>query len=556
MMLKLKRRCLIAAILSAIGFVMFFAVTTWTLVIPMIGEIKSFQDLGKTFDLFPKLPYWGILALCIICDVIFYRLSRMLYIFYRQIYKPLIEYNDFILALSENKIPPQLKLNLSSDAILTPLGQALNLVRDRIITNLNRLRQSQEREENLKKSSETANYLKSIIIGRLTPDIRQPLQSIKGFDDIMRTKSDRKNLSENEIKHYSEGIQRNIDNISTLIAQIVKFVEFDTTGKQHLIASVRTEDLLNDAVKINTLPCKERGVTIHTLFESSMPERIVVNEDFFVQALLIISRAVFRASEHGENLYIYCKSDDSKVYFHVRDSKKAPCREKLGAIFNNFNRANASFDDYNNLSTTVLGLFFIELELSKIGGSLIVTENVHANNEVIMVFDKMDILSGGAERGYGHNADNQIYTPVFQGSADSTEQVHDSGGNYKVLLGEDNPDNAMVMTEILQLYGFRVVAEKSSEDIIKSIANEEFDGVILSNSMRHKHLLKLIESIRSDKQNSAIPIAVIASKINQQKKKELKDLGVSFIMLKPINFIDFINKLKHFIYYFKLKNQK
>ena len=89
-MLGLKKRCLAAAILATIGFAMFFIITTWALIIPMIGEIKSFQDLSKTFDLFPQLPYWGIFALCIICDIIFYRLTRMLYVLHNQIYTPLI----------------------------------------------------------------------------------------------------------------------------------------------------------------------------------------------------------------------------------------------------------------------------------------------------------------------------------------------------------------------------------------------------------------------------------------------------------------------------------
>ena len=197
---KFKRRCLIATILATIGCVLFFIVTTKMLVIPMIKEIKTPSDLCKTFDLFPQLPYWGVFALCLICDIIFFRLANMLYVIYRQIYSPLIKYNNFILALAENKIPNQLKLDNSKISILTPLGKALNLVRDRIIITHNRLRKSQEREECILKSSETAKYLKSIIIGRLTPDIRQPLQSIKGFDEILRTKSDRKKLLQDEAR--------------------------------------------------------------------------------------------------------------------------------------------------------------------------------------------------------------------------------------------------------------------------------------------------------------------------------------------------------------------
>ena len=550
-MLGLKKRCLAAAILATIGFAMFFIITTWALIIPMIGEIKSFQDLSKTFDLFPQLPYWGIFALCIICDIIFYRLTRMLYVLHNQIYTPLIKYNDFILELADNKIPSQLEVDSDKQTILSPLGQALNLVRDRILTNTNRLRKSQEREESLKKSTDTANYLKSIIIGRLTPDIRQPLQSIKGFDDIMRTKSAKNILTESDIKKYSGGIQRNIDNISALIAQIIKFIEIDTVSSRTLIAPVQTEQLINDVVKLNSSQCNERGVSIHSLFNSSMPETVIVNEDFFVQALLIITRAVFRASEHGENLYVYASSDEKRVHFHVRDSKKSPCREDLSKAFNNFNRHNATFDDYNNLSTTVLGLFFIEFELEKIGGTLEVRSNNYAYNEVVMSFNKMDILSASDSYGFRNSNINQIYTPQLQTTEELEQKVYDDGA-YNVLLAEDNRDNAIVMSEILELYNFKVTAKENSKEILELIDTGNFEGIVLSNSMRHKHLLKLIEEIRSKANSRNIPIAIVASKINQQKKKELKSLGVAFIMLKPINFIDFINKLKHYIYYSKL----
>ena len=550
---KFKRRCLIATILATIGCVLFFIVTTKMLVIPMIKEIKTLSDLCKTFDLFPQLPYWGVFALCLICDIIFFRLANMLYVIYRQIYSPLIEYNNFILALAENKIPNQLKLDNSKISILTPLGKALNLVRDRIIITHNRLRKSQEREEYILKSSETAKYLKSIIIGRLTPDIRQPLQSIKGFDEILRTKSDRKKLLQDEARIYSAGIQRNIEAISALIAQIVKFIEIDTNSYSDGISAVKTTDLLNEVIKINQVPFKERSVSINTIFSTSMPEKLIINEDFFVQALLIITRAVFRASEHGENLYIYADSDAENIYIRVRDSKKLPCRENLSAEFNNFDQDHAVFDDYNNLSTTVLGLFFIESELAKLNGKLKVESNQYAHNEVSIVFKKIDILSSALDPAASHFKSGEIYTPQNNFSQIAEQKVSDDRA-YTVLLAEDNQDNAFVMSEVLKLYDFQVVAQNNSDEILKSVKTQSFDGIILSNSMRHKHLLHLIEEIRTADNGKNIPIAVVASKINQQKKKELKQLGVSFIMLKPINFIDFINKLKHFIYYSKLNN--
>lgn len=551
-MQKLKIRCLIATILATICFILFFSVTSWTLIIPMIKTIHSWQDLTKTFEMFPFLPYWGIFALCLICDFYFLYLARLMYVLYRQIYTPLLEYNKFILKLADNKIPERLAIGKGGKTILAPLGNALNLVRDRLVVNLNRLHQSQEREESLKKTSETTKYLKSIVIGRLTPDIRMPLQSIKGYDEIMRTKSSQNSLTEADIKKYSAGIQRNVDTIDALIAQIVKFIEIDTVGPKTVLSSVSTADLIQDVMKICQRHCQEREVTLNTLFSSSMPEKLIVNEDFFVQALLIVVRAVFRASEHGENLYIYSDSDDDKVYIHVRDSRKSPCRESLSSSYNNFNRKSATFEDYKTLSTTVLGLFFIEFELEKIGGKLLVESNEYAYNEVVMVFNKVDIFSTANNRKTDEFACGAIYQPKFDASEENEAKVTDSDSHYRVLVCEDNHDNATVIGEMLELYNFQVVAKGNSHEIIKTVSEESFDGIILSNSMRHKHLLCLIEDIHLSDKNKHTPIAVVASKINQQKKKELKSLGVSFIMLKPINFVIFINKLKHFIYYAKL----
>lgn len=553
-MINLRRRCLLAFWVTFFGFVLMLGATTIAVFIPLVRNLKSFESLLATSEFFPLLPLWAVILLAVIPNLLLLWIVEILFYLNRRVYKPLIACDHFILELADNRFPEPLKLPSKTSTRMVQFMNSLNLVRDRLLANANRLKLSQHREVKAKKNIDVAADLKSIIISRLLPDVRLPLQSIEGFDDIIKAKSSFNELSKEDLNAYMQGIKRSIVIISNLIVRIGKFAEIGKEMDLVEINTVRTGDIIKEVIDSNKILLNERDVKINTLFSNTMPEKVTLDDDMLIQVMLILARAVARASEHGEDIFIYCDSDDNKVYFHVRDNKKSACRENLSDLFNNFDMENAGFNEYNSLSTTVLGLFFVKVQLSQIGGELEVKSSEVANNEIVVSFNKLDILSSHIIN--SESKTERLFLPSnYLGTIEHDSKLNReefNKHNYRVILGEDSKDNAFVIKEFLEMLHFKVEHFDNSDELLKELNNSEFDGIILSNSMRHRNLLKLIKNIRAEAKNQYLPIVVLVSKINKLKERELQELGVASIMLKPINFVQLANRLQKFIKHSKV----
>ena len=61
--------------------------------------------------------------------------------------------------------------------------------------------------------------------------------------------------------------------------------------------------------------------------------------------------------------------------------------------------------------------------------------------------------------------------------------------------------------------------------------------------MRHRHLVEVIKTIRSQFNAARLPIIVLVTKLNPRKEAELQTLKVSSILLKPIRFASLVDRL-------------
>ena len=119
----------------------------------------------------------------------------------------------------------------------------------------------------------------------------------------------------------------------------------------------------------------------------------------------------------------------------------------------------------------------------------------------------------------------------------------------RVLIGEDNVDNAAALSEYLELFRFETVCCDNARHLLEMAKSETFDAIILSNSMRHRYLLDIIKTIRSQSDGMRLPIIVLVTKLNNRKEAELQELKVSSILLKPISFAALVNRLNQLCSY-------
>ena len=111
----------------------------------------------------------------------------------------------------------------------------------------------------------------------------------------------------------------------------------------------------------------------------------------------------------------------------------------------------------------------------------------------------------------------------------------------KVLLAEDDHTMVSLLTTLLKMEGFEVVALEATADVPAAVSSEKPDSILMDVNIGKQNGMDLVQTLRSDPANASINI-VMASGYNL--KEECLKRGANHFLLKPFMPDDLINLLK------------
>jgi len=120
-------------------------------------------------------------------------------------------------------------------------------------------------------------------------------------------------------------------------------------------------------------------------------------------------------------------------------------------------------------------------------------------------------------------------------SADTVSGAH-------LLLVEDEPVAAKMLTRILDLEGFRVTTAPDGVSALERMTEEPPDALITDLKMPRGSGSELVRKARAQYAN--LPIVVVTGFFTREMERELKQLGVSTVLLKPVGLRDLIDAIK------------
>ncbi len=111
----------------------------------------------------------------------------------------------------------------------------------------------------------------------------------------------------------------------------------------------------------------------------------------------------------------------------------------------------------------------------------------------------------------------------------------------KILLAEDDPTMVMLLTTLLKMEGFDVIALDINADIPAAVIQEKPDSILMDVNIGKQNGMDLVQAIRKDPANTSVNI-VMASGYNL--KDECLQRGANHFLLKPFMPDDLIKLLK------------
>ena len=113
----------------------------------------------------------------------------------------------------------------------------------------------------------------------------------------------------------------------------------------------------------------------------------------------------------------------------------------------------------------------------------------------------------------------------------------------KILICEDDPISATILTIVLKEEGYLVNLAKDGKEAIDFLNDNRYDLIITDARMPHMSGMELIEHVRNVlKLNTHV--MVLTAMMETTMKKEFLDAGANDYIIKPFETAELLKKIK------------
>jgi CheY-like chemotaxis protein len=207
----------------------------------------------------------------------------------------------------------------------------------------------------------------------------------------------------------------------------------------------------------------------------------------------------------------------SIVHFSVKDTGVGIPEEKINRIFESFSQADSSIT--RKFGGTGLGLTISSKLVELMGGKIWVE----------------------SEEGKGSTFHFTIQYIIPEKRENRTEPEKAVFNGKTILIVDDDPKDIKIFEEATENWGMKVVYAESGKKAISQMKKKRrkpFDIILINQDISDMKGLEVVSKIRNELKDNITPIIVMPSASVSISKDEKKMLGISTILVKPLNVLD------------------
>ena len=240
------------------------------------------------------------------------------------------------------------------------------------------LEEENKRLDKARKKAEKAFDLKNEFINSITLELREPLNPIEGFSEILGTKD--YELKPEEREQLSNMIKDSSKTITKLIDEMAELSLYESKKSLPINYNLSPNHLCRHMVDSMRPKCKQ-GVRIY--FESELPDDFKIHTNYeAVEALLkhLIENAI-QYTDHGV-ITVACNEYEDKVRTSVTDTGKGISPERRDHVFDTFREMG------DNQKLQGLGLSICQSIVKLLGGRIWLDESYLGGSRFVFELPK------------------------------------------------------------------------------------------------------------------------------------------------------------------------
>ena len=116
-----------------------------------------------------------------------------------------------------------------------------------------------------------------------------------------------------------------------------------------------------------------------------------------------------------------------------------------------------------------------------------------------------------------------------------------------ILLVEDNDNNRMLVRDVLQATGYRVVEAENAEDGLRMAAEQRPALILMDIQLPGMSGIEALQRLRADSTTRAIPVIAVTASAMTQDRRQIMAAGFDGYQPKPISVKGFLQAVREML---------
>ncbi len=391
---------------------------------------------------------------------------------------------------------------------------SIAIIRD--ITELNKkaasLRKALVKTEEAKKEKEK-------FLASMSHEIRTPLTGILGLAQLLlQTDVDE------EQQNYLESIEISAKNLTKILNDLLHFSELDFDKIKIVHKPFHIDKMVNQLCNTFTRKAAEQNIEYHVNIDKNIPEKVLGDEERYLQVVMQILANAFTFTEEGEisvSLYEEERDDEQIIINTVIDDTGEGIPEDIrNSLFKSFSKA--SRNTMTKHGGTGLGLAIVKKLIDLMDGKISVTDK-SGHGTIISFTIPFGVIT---------ESDSEI-NPYESDREGDRENIT---AGRKILVADDHPINQKLLVGMLEKTGFQVLKASDGYEVIKLFQeNPDTDLILMDVHMPGLNGLEATRRIRSEfnTKQAAVPIIAVTASVMSSDVEAIRKAGMNDHISKP-----------------------